>query len=133
MELRDLPGVDALTDVLGENSVLPRALIVHICQGAIETARDRILEGGDADPHTIASSALSDVEAARPRTVINATGVLLHTNLGRAPLHIDVAELTGTVGASAQNVEMDSYDVINNDLKVATFSRPTLTAFCAKG
>lgn len=107
MELRDLPGVDALTDELGKNSVLPRALVVHICQRAIDTARQQIRDGGDVDPYAIASTALSDIEATRPRTVINATGVLLHTNLGRAPLHGDVAERTGVIAAAAGNVEMN--------------------------
>jgi len=107
MELRDLPGVDALTDELGKNSVLPRALVVHICQRAIDTARQQIRDGGDVDPHAIASTALGDIEATRPRTVINATGVLLHTNLGRAPVHGDVAELTGVTAAAAGNVEMN--------------------------
>ena len=107
MEMRDLPGVDALADVLGENSVLPRALIVHVCQRAIDTARDQIRDGEDADPHAVACGALSDIEATRHRSVINATGVLLHTNLGRAPVHRSVAALTGVVAASAGNVEMN--------------------------
>ncbi len=107
MEMRDLPGVDALADVLGESSVLPRALIVQVCQGAIDAAREQIRDGGDADPHATASTALSNIEASRPRTVINATGVLLHTNLGRAPVHSDVAALIGVISASAGNVEMN--------------------------
>jgi L-seryl-tRNA(Ser) seleniumtransferase len=107
MKLRDLPGVDALTDELGDKSTLPRALIVQVCQRAIDAARQELVDGGEADPYAIAATALNNIEATRPRTVINATGVLLHTNLGRAPVHTDVAALTGLIAASAGNVEMN--------------------------
>ncbi len=107
MDLRDLPSVDALTDAVGEHSDLPRAVVVHVCQIAIDAARDAIQRGDASDPSAIASLALGDIEAARPRSVINATGVLLHTNLGRAPLNSEVAELRGSASASAGNVEMD--------------------------
>jgi L-seryl-tRNA(Ser) seleniumtransferase len=50
---------------------------------------------------------LSDLEAARPMTVINATGVLLHTNLGRAPIHPDAASIGAGLGTAAGNVEID--------------------------
>ncbi len=107
MELRDLPSVDALTDTLALTSSLPRAVVVQICQEAIDSARMELQHGNNADPAAMASEALSDIEAARPRSVINATGVLLHTNLGRAPLNADVAELTRIAASSAGNVEMD--------------------------
>ena len=107
MELRDLPSVDALADSISEQSNLPRAVIVHVCQDAIDVSRASIRRGDEADPFAIASQTLSDIEAAQPRTVVNGTGVLLHTNLGRAPLHAGVAELTGIAAGSAGNVEID--------------------------
>jgi L-seryl-tRNA(Ser) seleniumtransferase len=107
MELRDLPSVDAMAAALGAESPLPRAVVTQVCQSAVDAARASIREGNGADPAAAAFRMLTDVAAARPRTVINATGVLLHTNLGRAPLNEDVAVMTGAASASAGNVEMD--------------------------
>ena len=107
MDVHDLPSVDALTKSVGGSTDLPRSIVVHVCQDAIDTAREAIQRGDAGDPSAIASQALGDIEAARPRSVINATGVLLHTNLGRAPLNADVAGLAGNAAASAGNVELD--------------------------
>jgi len=107
METRDLPKVDALALAIGADSPLPLAVIVQVCQTAVDDARASILAGQDADPSAAASRALSNIEAARPRVVINATGVLLHTNLGRALLNTDIANLAGVAAASAGNVEID--------------------------
>jgi L-seryl-tRNA(Ser) seleniumtransferase len=66
----------------------PRGLIVEECRRALAAARDAIRGGEDA-PGNLAARVLESLEAlARPslRRVINATGVILHTNLGRAPL-----------------------------------------------
>ena len=107
MELSDLPSVTALAETISDNSHLPHGLIVHVCQQSIDDARDTILSGSAAAPEQTAFERLADIEAARPRNVINATGVLLHTNLGRAPLNVAVAESAGVSAASAGNVEMD--------------------------
>jgi L-seryl-tRNA(Ser) seleniumtransferase len=107
MEMRDLPSVDSLADDVAEQTDLSRAVIVHACQEAIDSARAEIDRGQDADPAGIAHQIVMDIEAARSRTVINATGVLLHTNLGRAPLNVDIATMAGAAAASAGNVEID--------------------------
>ncbi|MEN8040055.1 MAG: L-seryl-tRNA(Sec) selenium transferase [Actinomycetota bacterium] len=107
MRLRDLPSVDSLASELGAASALPHSLVTHICQQAIDEARVHLLSGNDADPVTLASQRLADVESARPRSVINATGVLLHTNLGRAPLAPIVADTTASIAGAASNIEID--------------------------
>jgi L-seryl-tRNA(Ser) seleniumtransferase len=85
MELRDLPSVDGLAASLAKEFDLPDVVVVSIVKSQVEAARDALLSAGDApDPEAAARQRLSDIEAAKPRAVINATGVLLHTNLGRA-------------------------------------------------
>jgi L-seryl-tRNA(Ser) seleniumtransferase len=68
------PSVDALARSLADRD-LPHALLVDAARAAIAA--------GDPDS---AGRRADDIAAALLRPVINATGVLLHTNLGRAPL-----------------------------------------------
>ena len=69
-------------------SRFPRPLIVAECRRVLEHARQALREGS-APPADLASQAAASLEVlSRPSLlrVINATGVILHTNLGRAPL-----------------------------------------------
>ncbi len=108
MELRDLPAVDLLARQAGERTSLPGALVLGLARRCIDDARASLEDGIDpADPTETLARAIADIEASRPRIVINATGVLLHTNLGRAPLLSETAEAASSIAASASNVEID--------------------------
>jgi L-seryl-tRNA(Ser) seleniumtransferase len=88
--LRDLPAVDQVLAALGHlEGRFPRALIVEEVRRALEQAREEIRAGQLATPAGIEQRVernLAKLEAPSLRRVINATGVVLHTNLGRAPL-----------------------------------------------
>ncbi len=107
MELRDLPSVDALANTIAASSDLPLAIVTKACQDSLDAARQALIDGRYSDPESIAFERLADIEAAKPTHVINATGVLLHTNLGRAPLNVNIAASWGHAAAAAGNVEMD--------------------------
>ena len=104
--LRDLPSVDALVRSLPATG-LARSLIIECARTAIAEARAEIGLGHDADPRTIAERLVEHLNARRPRSVINATGVLLHTNLGRAPLAEEAADAARAAATSYGNVEFD--------------------------
>ena len=73
------PSVDALSRSLEEHSSLPQPLLV-------DAARDAIALGGSPEEIRKAAQRLAQrVKNRLLNSVINATGVLLHTNLGRAP------------------------------------------------
>jgi L-seryl-tRNA(Ser) seleniumtransferase len=87
--LRELPSVHELLERLPQRlSRFPRALVLAETRRALELARREIRSGpgnGIALEERI-EQALLDLERSSLRHVINATGVVLHTNLGRAPL-----------------------------------------------
>lgn len=108
MDLRDLPSVDRLVGDL--TSDLPRSVLTDIARAAIEAARTAILAGGEADAAGAAARSAASLHRARPRGVINATGVLLHTNLGRAPIHPKAADVAAWTATGYSNLEIDIAD-----------------------
>ncbi|MEO8372099.1 MAG: L-seryl-tRNA(Sec) selenium transferase [Candidatus Solibacter sp.] len=88
-KLRDLPAVHEVLDELAPLlAQFPRSLVISEIRRAVEAARAGILAGDDGDSEIAARvrESLARLEKPSQRAVINATGVVLHTNLGRAPL-----------------------------------------------
>ena len=109
-DLRGLPAVDALADRLasaGEGGGLPGALVVEAARAAIDSARADRMAGREADPEERARREIGRLRRLRHRPVLNATGVLLHTNLGRAPLHRAAAEEARAAAVGYGNLELD--------------------------
>jgi len=87
--LRELPSVDEVVGRLaGLCARFPRELVVAEVRRAIAEARREILAGGEPKfgIEVYVTELLESIERPSLRRVINATGVVLHTNLGRAPL-----------------------------------------------
>jgi L-seryl-tRNA(Ser) seleniumtransferase len=84
--LRNLPAVDELARAAGVE--LPHALVVNEARAVLDELRARLLAGEEnvPDANTELQSRLKHLLTPSLRRVINATGVILHTNLGRAPL-----------------------------------------------
>ncbi|GAA4579751.1 L-seryl-tRNA(Sec) selenium transferase [Planotetraspora phitsanulokensis] len=78
-----------------------------VVKDAVAAAQQRVRQG-EIEPEDVADAALAALprHAARLRAVINMTGVLLHTNLGRAPLSPAAVE-AAAVAAGAVDVEFD--------------------------
>jgi L-seryl-tRNA(Ser) seleniumtransferase len=94
------PSVDALARALRDTG-LPQPLLVDAARAAIAA----IADGGDGsggDGHYLAAAQAEATARARAllQPVVNATGVLLHTNLGRAPVEVHQ-------GATYANLELD--------------------------
>ena len=103
--LRHLPSVDALVrDIV---SPLPVSLVTEVARRSIDEARERLTAGEEADARALADEKLLKLERARPHRVVNATGVLLHTNLGRAPLAPVAAEAARQAATGYGNLEFD--------------------------
>ncbi|NNF11332.1 MAG: L-seryl-tRNA(Sec) selenium transferase [Acidimicrobiia bacterium] len=106
MELRDLPSVGDLMATVTSHG-LAREITSDVARHAIDRARQQIQEGGTPDAGSLAQHELDRLARLRPQRVINAGGVLLNTNLGRAPIHADAAAAAATALQSYGNVEFD--------------------------
>jgi L-seryl-tRNA(Ser) seleniumtransferase len=87
-----------------------RDLVVEAIREALEGARKAILQGGEHDPRALTrriQSYLAETVGASLRPTINAAGVILHTNLGRAPLSPQVLAAMQAAGQSYSNLEFD--------------------------
>ncbi len=106
MELRDLPRVDILADRLAANG-LSRMVATTVARQVIADARAAIQAGGETDPEGDAARIGRQLRGTRPTRMINATGVLLHTNLGRAPMASRAAGEAADLLTDYGNVEFD--------------------------
>ena len=96
--------------MLAALSGLPHELLVTSAREAIAHARDRVSRDEREAPSAedVIADAQRRVELMRARLlrpVINATGVIVHTNLGRAPVGDDALSAVGTVGRGYSNLE----------------------------
>jgi L-seryl-tRNA(Ser) seleniumtransferase len=112
-QLRQLPPVDRLVERAGRGTQLQRWSLLRAARAVLERARAGLREQGAAAKLDLDELARAAREAARlleapfPRSVINATGVILHTNLGRAPLAPQAAEEVARAAASYSDLELD--------------------------
>jgi L-seryl-tRNA(Ser) seleniumtransferase len=122
--LAQLPAVHVLAELAAAQSQAPRWAIVEAARRMISERRAALLrgavaaEGGAPDPAlgVTLGATIDPVEVARVaeamvqpalRRVINATGVVLHTNLGRAPLAAAARRAIDEVSAGYCNLEYD--------------------------
>lgn len=120
---RDLPSVSRLSrELLGVRPDLPDWAATEGARRTVAAARERLIaeevaerapasvapEGNESDDW-LARAALEAerLAAPHPRRVINATGVVLHTNLGRAPMARGAAEAAAAAAAGYSDLELD--------------------------
>jgi len=117
--LRRIPGVDHILELLkGEGSCanVPKTVKLSSARRVAETLRNRILAGDSeisiesmADPEILEQTKTAIRQASTPnlRRTINATGVVVHTNLGRSLLSADVLQNLETIASRYSNLEFD--------------------------
>ena len=113
-EFRKLPSVDK---VLSDKRILPfeenypHDLLLSVIRQLFEVTKMKINEGNPAPSYdALVESAVSQLKTLgipSLRPVINATGVLLHTNLGRAPLSKETIAAMATASRGYSNLEFD--------------------------
>ena len=116
--LKHLPKIDEMMLRIEKRQSIvgcPREMVKEACRSVVEEIRGRILADPDKEgnlrlptPEQAAVRAMEIVEGFgryRLRRVINATGVILHTNLGRAPLCREAIERVVEVARGYSNLE----------------------------
>ncbi|MBV9944340.1 MAG: L-seryl-tRNA(Sec) selenium transferase [Solirubrobacterales bacterium] len=103
--LRSLPAVHELAAALDA----PHRLAVAAARRAIDEQREAVRSGAPANGDLLprARELLAELERPGLRQVLNATGVILHTNLGRAPLAPSAREAVARVAHGYSNLELD--------------------------
>ncbi|HNS56427.1 MAG TPA: L-seryl-tRNA(Sec) selenium transferase, partial [Smithellaceae bacterium] len=118
--LKKLPKIDEVLLILEKHNIYnlaSRYLVKETCRRVVQDWREKIVKGKNKQPPEScpdAAMVAREVEKSIKglyrcslRRLVNATGVILHTNLGRAPLCPEAIERIAEVGGGYSNLEFD--------------------------
>ena len=118
--LRQLPSVSRLLNTPEIRELLarhPRAVVVGAIRRLLDRIRRDAARGGDEPPNdrekwtslliALLPGEILSGEEGSFRRLINATGVVIHTNLGRAPLPEEAVEAVSRIAGGYSNLEYD--------------------------
>lgn len=114
--LKDIPKVDRILEwpeITALRAVHDRPEVLAAVRRVLERLRENVKNGCDAS--VCASGRITELITAELvsrstsslRAVINGTGVVIHTNLGRSPLAVEAEDAIHTVSAGYSNLEFD--------------------------
>jgi L-seryl-tRNA(Ser) seleniumtransferase len=127
-KLRSIPAVEKVLQALGDTD-LPRPLVVKVVRRELAALRTQKSIPAFEAVLAAVQSALRDLRASRIRPLINGTGILIHTNFGRAPLGSSAIEAMVRIGSNYSNLE---YGLVGGARGGrAAYLEQTLAALCA--
>ncbi len=136
--LRSLPSVDALLSedrLVALSEEFTRANVAMLVRRRLNQVRTAIINARNVSEAPSRSQMIEEIEhlarttwSEAPRSVVNASGVILHTNLGRAPLSRRAAQAALHAATDYTNLELDlksggrgsRHDHVSNLLETAT-------------
>src|SRR5256886_12275163 len=109
---RAIPAVNKILDSLGEQvsparTDLPRPLILDVVREELAQIRRRREIPEFAAVADLVRASLEKLRTSRIQPLINGTGIVIHTNLGRSPLPQGAGEVLRNVASSYNNLEPD--------------------------
>ncbi|MBW1985434.1 MAG: L-seryl-tRNA(Sec) selenium transferase, partial [Deltaproteobacteria bacterium] len=117
--LRMLPGIDTIMDKVNADPFfksIPKTVLVQSSRWVVETLRSIILEGdqsvdkadfSDASILSSVKNKAGEIMSPNLTRTINATGVVVHTNLGRSLLASDAVENIVSIAGKYSNLEFN--------------------------
>jgi len=124
---RDIPAVSKVLDALGHYD-LPRSLIVDVVRRELAKVRAKLETPEFESIVDLVRSSIERLSASRLQPVINGTGIVIHTNFGRAPLAPEAIRALSEIGPAYSNLE---YDVRTGERgRRATYIENALALLC---
>ncbi|PYL73887.1 MAG: L-seryl-tRNA(Sec) selenium transferase, partial [Verrucomicrobia bacterium] len=103
---RDIPAVSKVLDALGDYD-LPRPLIVDVVRRELSKVRAKAETPEFGSIVDLVRGSIEGLRASRLQPVINGTGIVIHTNFGRAPLAPQAICALSKIGPAYSNLEYD--------------------------
>ena len=103
---RQIPAVSRILDALG-NCGLPRPFVVEFVRGTISKIRTKNDVPTFESIVAAVRGSLDELRASRLQPIINGTGIIIHTNFGRAPLASEAARAVTEIGSGYSNLEYE--------------------------
>jgi len=104
--LRKIPSVDKVVGEIGDCD-LPRRVVVDVVRHELELLRAEKKIPNFSGVMSRVRAAVDALRLAKIQPVINGTGIVIHTNFGRAPLGPTVIESLTAIAANYSNLEYD--------------------------
>jgi L-seryl-tRNA(Ser) seleniumtransferase len=103
---RQIPAVNRILDALGHCD-LPRPVIVDLVRRKLAEIRATRSVPEFESIMILVRRSLDELRAGRLQPIINGTGIIIHTNFGRAPLPPNAIRALGEIGSGYSNLEYD--------------------------
>ncbi len=103
---REIPAVSKVLDVLSHDD-LPRPVVVGLVRRELSKIRAKAEIPEFESIVNFILRLLDELRASRLQPVINGTGIVIHTNLGRAPLASEAVRALNEIGSGYANLEYD--------------------------
>ena len=103
---RQIPAVNRILDALGHCD-LPRPVIVDLVRRKLSEIRAERSVPEFESIMVLVRRSLDELCASKVQPIINGTGIVIHTNFGRAPLSRDAIRAVGGIGSGYSNLEYD--------------------------
>jgi L-seryl-tRNA(Ser) seleniumtransferase len=103
---RQIPAVGRILDAIGRCD-LPRPLVVEVIRRKLAEIRATKKVPDFESTVDLVRRSIEELGAGRLRSIINGTGILIHTNFGRAPLANEAIRALKEIGSAYSNLEYD--------------------------
>jgi L-seryl-tRNA(Ser) seleniumtransferase len=124
---REIPAVNKVLDALGHYD-LPRLLIVDVVRRELSKVRAKTEASEFESIVDLVRDSIEQLRASRLQSVINGTGIVIHTNFGRAPLAPKAIRALSEAGSAYSNLE---YDLLTGERgRRATYIENALALLC---